>query len=327
MKSENLTSLKETLESLISQVKQNNLLQNQILMSQIITNAKIDEEDKQTLLLLLQDRDRNYLRINHNSQVYARIKEYLEILRPLEIQHDALVRIGGENDGGYVMCRSLLKMGGGGQNSPYLQNPKAISLGVSDYSPWDLEMAELGYEVLEYDGSIAHSPYTHPNIIFHKKFVAAHDSDSTITLNTLIKDNRLDSTQANILQIDIENAEWEMLEGIEIESLTENFAQVIFEFHGCNPEEREGFLQRITQLKTLNQYFCPIHLHFNNHGKIFYSKGLFFSTSIEVSYINRKYLKGLGFNANQKIEQGILKDLDTPTWLPNPEIPIRFKES
>lgn len=327
MKSENLTSLKETLESLISQVKQNNLLQNQILMSQIITNAKIDEEDKQTLLLLLQDRDRNYLRINHNSQVYARIKEYLEILRPLEIQHDALVRIGGENDGGYVMCRSLLKMGGGGQNSPYLQNPKAISLGVSDYSPWDLEMAELGYEVLEYDGSIAHSPYTHPNITFHKKFVAAHDSDSTITLNTLIKDNRLDSTQANILQIDIENAEWEMLEGIEIESLTENFAQVIFEFHGCNPEEREGFLQRITQLKTLNQYFCPIHLHFNNHGKIFYSKGLFFSTSIEVSYINRKYLKGLGFNANQKIEQGILKGLDTPTWLPNPEIPIRFKES
>lgn len=213
---------------------------------------------------------------------------------------------------------------GGGANSPYLQNPKAISLGVSDYSPWDLEMAELGYPVLEYDGSIAHSPYTHPNITFYKKFIATHNSDSTITLETLIKDNQLDSTQANILQIDIENAEWEMLEGIEIESLAENFAQVIFEFHGCNPEEKSGFHQRITQLKRLDKYFCPIHLHFNNHGKIFYSKGLFFSTTIEVSYINRKYLKDLGLNENQKIEQGILKDLDSPTWLANPEIPIRF---
>lgn len=210
---------------------------------------------------------------------------------------------------------------GGGQNKVLA---KAISLGISDYSPWDLEMAELGYEVIEYDGSIAHSPYTHSNITFYKKFIAAYNSDSTITLDTLIKDNQLDSTQANILQIDIENAEWEMLEGIKIESLAENFAQVIFEFHGCNPEEREGFHQRITQLKRLNQHFCPIHLHFNNHGKIFYSKGLFFSTSIEASYINRKYLKDLGLNANQKIEQGILKDLDSPTYLPNPEIPIRF---
>lgn len=114
MESHNFAILKESLNTLISQIKQNNLLQNQILMSQIITNAKIDEDDKQTLLLLLQDRDRNYLRLNHNSQVYARIQEYLEILRPLEIQRDTLVRIGGENDGGYVMYRPLLKMGGGG---------------------------------------------------------------------------------------------------------------------------------------------------------------------------------------------------------------------
>ena len=141
---------------------------------------------------------------------------------------------------------------------------------------------------------------------------------------TLLKDNQLDSTQANILQIDIENAEWEMLENINIETLAQNFAQVIFEFHGCNPEEKSGFHQRITQLRRLDKHFCPIHLHFNNHGKIFYSRGLFFSTSIEVSYINRKCLKDLGFNESQKIEQGILKDLDSPTWLANPEIPIRF---
>ena len=88
-----------------------------------------------------------------------------------------------------------------------------------------------------------------------------HDENSTITLKSLLQDNKPDKTQANILQIDIENAEWEMLEGIEIGILAEFFTQVIFELHGCNPEEEQGFHQRITQLKRLNEFFCPIHLH------------------------------------------------------------------
>ena len=51
--------------------------------------------------------------IETTSESTTKIKEYLAILRPLKIQRNALVRIGGENDGGYVMCRPLLKMGGG----------------------------------------------------------------------------------------------------------------------------------------------------------------------------------------------------------------------
>ncbi|WP_297810250.1 hypothetical protein [uncultured Helicobacter sp.] len=312
------------LESLIQQTKLNNQLQNKILMSNIITNSKINKKDKQILLLLLQDRDRNYLRLNHNLQVHTRILEYLKVLQPIKVGRDSLIRVGGANDGGYVMYNKLLKANNGGGAKALFKNPKAISLGVSDYSPWDLEMAEIGYQVLEYDGSTKDSPYTHQNIIFHKKFISAHNSDSTITLESIIKDNKLDSTQANILQTDIENAEWEMLENIDIEILAQNFAQIIFEFHGCNPEEESGFYQRITQLKRLNKFFIPIHFHFNNHGKIFYSKGLFFSTSLEVSYINRSKLQSLGLDETQKLEKGILKDLDYPTWIANPEIPIRF---
>lgn len=183
-------------------------------------------------------------------------------------------------------------------------------------------MADFGYQVIEYDGSIAHSPYTHPNITFHKKFVASKNSDSTITLESLLNENQLEDSAENILQIDIENAEWEMLEGIDIGILARYFTQVIFEFHGCNPEEEQGFQRRITQLKRLNEYFTPIHLHLNNHGKIFYSKSLFFSTSLEVSYCNNKIMHL--FKANQKLEKGILQNLDSPTWISNPEIPIRF---
>ncbi|TLD81822.1 hypothetical protein LS68_002020 [Helicobacter sp. MIT 05-5293] len=205
------------------------------------------------------------------------------------------------------------------------QKPIAISLGVSENSPWDLEMAELGFSVREYDGSIANSPYpTHPNITFHKKFIASYDSDSTITLESVLRDNRLVSTQENILQVDIENAEWDMLKNIDMKILAQYFTQVIFEFHGCNPEEEQGFHHRITQLQRLNDFFTPIHLHFNNHGKIFYSKGLFFSTTLEVSYCNHKIMRNL--KTNEKREKGVLQDLDYPSWISNPEIPIRFAQ-
>lgn len=201
---------------------------------------------------------------------------------------------------------------------------KALSLGVSDYSPWDLEMAQKGFKVIEYDGSIERSPYNHPNIIFHKKFIGINNDENTITLSQVLKDNNLDETLPNILQCDIENHEWDMLENIDIYLLSKYFSQVIFEFHGCNPEEQNGVEKRISLLKKLNEYFIPIHAHLNNHGKIFYSNGLFFSTTLEVSYLRKNELSSMQVLDYRK-ECGNLQNLDFPVWPSNPEIPLRFQ--
>ena len=210
-------------------------------------------------------------------------------------------------------------MGGGGE----LENSaKALSLGVSEYSPWDLEMANFGFEVIEYDGSIEKSPYTHKNICFHKKFIGNKNDTSTIMITQVLKYNNFDKTKPNILQCDIENAEWQMLENIDIKLLSEYFTQVIFEFHGLNIEEKEGFARRKKVFERLNEFFVPIHTHLNNHGKIFYSKGLFWSTTAEVSYLRKDLAKD--FLSNGFRNEGYLKDFDTPTWLANPEIPLRF---
>ncbi|MBS4439954.1 hypothetical protein CVU7313_07370 [Campylobacter vulpis] len=85
-----------------------------LLMSNIIIHSKIDEKDKQILLWCLQDRDRNYVRLNDNEQVYENIKKYLSLLRPLALPLENLVRVGGFNDGGYVMFNALSAGGGGG---------------------------------------------------------------------------------------------------------------------------------------------------------------------------------------------------------------------
>ena len=186
-------------------------------------------------------------------------------------------------------------------------------------------MAELGYQVLEYDASIDKSPYNHKNIEFHKLFIGTSkdkekNSQLYITIDDIIESYDIKQECYNILQIDIENAEWEILDELDLNKISKYFQQIIFEFHGCNPEENDGVIYRCNILKKLNQLYYPYHVHFNNHGKIFYSNGLFFSTTIEVSYVRKNEI-----NDNIKYKNyGIVNGLDFPVDPSAPEIPIRF---
>lgn len=305
------------MEELLKELKLNNQLKYQLLMSNIIANLDFkNQKDKEILLLLLQDRDRNFIRINNNKQCYENIKTYLNILQPLDIPQDELIRIGGNTDGGYIMFHQDNEL-----NNPL--NGKAISLGVSESSPWDLDMANRGFKVIEYDASIKYSPYQHENITFHKKFIGVKNEGEYINIEKVVKDNNLNKKDMNILQCDIENSEWDMLDNIDIELFNDHFKQIIFEFHGCNPEEQEGFEKRKSLLEKINQFYYPFHVHLNNHGKIFYSNGLFFSTTLEVSYIRKKDLDEKNILYNYKTS-GTTK-LDYPSWPSNPEIPLKFE--
>ncbi|EIA0024910.1 hypothetical protein K6Z01_001733, partial [Campylobacter jejuni] len=77
--------MEKLLKELNNNIKLSNQLSYQILMSNIISNLDIDKKDKEILLLLLQARDRNYIRINNNEQCYQNIINYLNLIRPLEL--------------------------------------------------------------------------------------------------------------------------------------------------------------------------------------------------------------------------------------------------
>lgn len=220
-----------------------------------------------------------------------------------------LQRVGGKNDGGYIQAISLPE-----------NNAIAISLGVSPYSPWDLDMANMGYKVLQYDGSIDKAPYNHPNIKFFKQFVGTKDSNNTITLQTIIKQNNININSHNILQVDIEDNEWDMLENIDLKEVSKYFTQILFEFHNCNVEDDKLSQRRFKILEKINKYFTPIHTHFNNYGMIFYSKGLFLSDTIEVSYMNNKAIESFEYKSGF----GSIVGLDSPNSTNYLEIPVIF---
>ncbi|EIJ4041786.1 hypothetical protein K9T45_001648 [Campylobacter jejuni] len=106
-----MQNLEKLLEKLNEKLEYNNQLNYQILMSNVIANLDIDKKDKQILLLLLQNRDRNFIRINDNEEIYENITSYLKLFKPLALPLEKLIRVGGKNDGGYVMYQFIA--GGG----------------------------------------------------------------------------------------------------------------------------------------------------------------------------------------------------------------------
>ncbi len=284
-------------------------LRKNIITSHAISDCVQNEEHKAILYAMLQIG--LGVIIDSRKVCVQNMYKYLNLIRPAQL--DNLVRIGGNIDGGYVMLPP----------PPPLSSiqPKAISLGVSDYSPWDLAMANMGYQVLQYDASIQQSPDIHPNIIFHKKFVGTAPDHQTITFEQIMHEYSFDKNVHNILQIDIEGAEWAIFEQIDFNMLEQYFAQIILEFHNCDPRASLQTQQHIAILEKFCHAFQPIHLHYNPYGLNFYIKDNFFASVFEVSYVRKDLLPN---NFTLRDTCGDIPELDYPNGDGLPNLPITF---
>ena len=92
--------------------------------------------------------------------VRARQDEVLAVMRLLRPQRalgTTKVRIGSEHDGGYVMLDDFQGL------------DRALSFGVCDNDSWDLQVAERGIPVEQFDHSVEEAPSNHELLHFHKK--------------------------------------------------------------------------------------------------------------------------------------------------------------
>jgi hypothetical protein len=81
-------------------------------------------------------------------------------LQPRSAVGHAKRRVGHQGDGGYVMLDDL-------------QRPNAaISFGIGQEMTWDLELADLGLDVHQFDHTIDAPPAEHPRVQFHRRKVA-----------------------------------------------------------------------------------------------------------------------------------------------------------
>jgi hypothetical protein len=214
---------------------------------------------------------------------YAReFKEALRPLLPAGVKADAdsspaapeFTRLGSAHDGGYVM----LDPGLGGI---------AYSLGIDANVDWDLGMAARGFEIFQYDGSIAGPPVNHERFHFEKLFICGKPAPPPgyTTLSSLLARNGHTAKNSLILKMDIEGSEWEVLEALSRAELLQ-FRQILLELH-----LRAENIMRLPQfsriLRRLNSTHQPVHVHLNNNNREVDYNGERFWYVYEVSYARK----------------------------------------
>lgn len=236
----------------------------------------------------------------------AKTDQLLRLVRPMSAAGEPKVRIGGAKDGGYVM----LDPGNGGI---------ALSLGVSPYSPWDLEMATKGFTVLQYDGTVAQEPDKHPLIKFHKMNVTGqHPPPDGYRSIRQIMDGIGDHPAAHniILQMDIEGFEWDVFASMTRDDIM-RFSQIIVEIHDLSPKD-PAIDRKLNILQKISETHQSIHVHYNNYSHLVWHGGFsVVGTAMEVSYRRRD--PDVTFMPCDDI---FPTPLDTPNSSKRPDIPI-----
>lgn len=208
-----------------------------------------------------------------NKEYYSRLQSLLKVSRVMD---KSLIRLGKDNDGGYVMVDNF--------NSPGI----AYSFGICDDVSWDYDMTKHGYDVFMYDMTIDSLPFDSQRFHFFKQGISGTEDQkaSLDTLEHFVKRNGHWDNANMILKMDVEGAEWSFLSTVSAELLSK-FDQMVFEFHNLTGEKSNEQVETVIScLKKLQHGHTVVHVHGNNCGSfITLDDGEVFPQTLEVTYV------------------------------------------
>lgn len=139
-------------------------------------------------------------------------------LEPMRAPEHRKIRVGKECDGGYVMLDDFTGI------------VAAYSIGISDEVSRDLDIAQRGIEVFQYDHTIPSAPLRHARLHWTRKGLGADVTADLETLPRLLEMNCHVGCGDMILKVDVEGCEWEVLASLPPGCLR-HFRQVVLEAH------------------------------------------------------------------------------------------------
>lgn len=202
------------------------------------------------------------------------VRKLIGSLAPVAIEQ-ALIRIGGEADGGYLIPDDLSGIAA------------AISPGVSTEIGFDIEMAKLGIDVIMADASVAGPPEENACFHFHQKYVDVFEDEHNIRLDSLCASNGAQGKDDLILQMDIEGAEYRVLLDTNVETL-KRFRIMVIEFHLLDRMfARFPFHMIRAVFQKLLQFHNVVHIHPNNGFKPVTRSGLDIPPVMEFTFYRK----------------------------------------
>ena len=219
------------------------------------------------------------LYISRSTTDQALLNKLVLKLKPIDCGIE-LIRIGGNNDGGYLVPDDL-------------EGVKfSFSPGVSNIANFEYECLERGILSFLADYSVNNPPIELKDCQFLKKFVGAYNNFQTITLEKWISESLpKDFKEDLILQMDIEGAEYETLLATPV-SILEKFRIMVVEFHHFhNLDNKEYYNLVNATIEKIKETFDPVHLHANNYEGITNVNGVLMPSVIEVTFLRKDRVK------------------------------------
>jgi hypothetical protein len=210
--------------------------------------------------------------------VFPAQQKVLQLMRdihPRAMRTMKKIRIGGMNDGGYVVPECILKC------------DTVLSIGIGNDVSFDLELANQGMTVLQFDHTVDGSPTVHFNFVFEKKGWGNCTEGDLLDFNEIFTRFQARSPQRGALKFDIEGAEFDALAATDVSQLAD-FEVIVCEIHWLENLVDSVFFDRVRHaIDKLTTYHVPIHLHANNCSNVALVEGLSIPQVLEISFLRR----------------------------------------
>jgi hypothetical protein len=198
------------------------------------------------------------------------------LLTPRDMVGVGKRRIGGNDDGGYVLADMLTPA------------QPILSLGVGPDVSFDLELAKLDHKIVMFDHTVDALPSQHQNFTWHRLGVAPTASaDCTLRSLAELADLLPITGAAPILKMDVEGAEWDVLANVQPATLR-RFTQITLELHFLLRLEDDAFRMTVdAAMRNLVAEFVLVHVHGNNCGAIGHVGGFACPDTLEITLVRR----------------------------------------
>lgn len=209
-----------------------------------------------------------------NSSSYQFIQRMRALFPLANVNHsNGFVRMGREHDGGYIMLND------------FFNRKIAYSFGIAQDVSWDADIANCGLDVYMYDHTITGLPEHNEKFHFFKIGLGAAENNNSSQLKTLpqiLAKNGHQNEYGMILKVDIEGAEWDVLNELNTEIL-KHFSQIVFEFHSLTSLGNESKISKA--MEKLNSTHQLVHVHANNFGSYLLLGGVILPDLLEGTYL------------------------------------------
>jgi len=206
-----------------------------------------------------------------------RVLDYLNNLSRFIFEQNAgnfesLVLVGDSLDGSYVTT------------SESIISKKWVAIGIGGHCQFEQELAKLGNDVYGIDLNITKKLISNKRIKLIKKYWGSMDSNSLITLGSLLQVAGISQSDEWNLKFDIEGSEWHLINQIFSQS---NLPKIIVgEFHHLIPRYSDSNLDnRQNLLKQLHEHYNPVFVKANNYSAYVVTADLGLYDALEITWI------------------------------------------